>query len=48
MNIIEIGESMEYLSYILSSEGLSIKQITGLTGLPTEFVSMSIDNYTNI
>jgi len=48
MNIIEIGESMEYLSYRLSSEGLSIEQITGLTGLPTEFVSMSIDNYKNI
>jgi len=44
MNIIEIGESMEYLSYRLSSEGLSIEQISGLTGLPADFVSVSINN----
>jgi catechol 2,3-dioxygenase-like lactoylglutathione lyase family enzyme len=44
MNIIEIGESMEYLSYRLSLEGLSIEQISGLTGLPADFVSVSINS----
>jgi catechol 2,3-dioxygenase-like lactoylglutathione lyase family enzyme len=44
MNIIEIGESMEYLSFRLSTEGLSIDQISGLTGLPADFVSVSISN----
>ena len=45
MNIIEIGESMEYLSYRLSSEGLSIEQISHLTGLPIDFVHVSIERY---
>mgnify|MGYP000871789664 CR=1 FL=1 len=44
MNIIEVGESMEYLSYRLSLEGLSIEQISGLTGLPADFVSVSINS----
>jgi catechol 2,3-dioxygenase-like lactoylglutathione lyase family enzyme len=45
MNIIEIGESMEYLSYRLSLEGLSIEKISQLTGLPIDFVHVSIERY---
>lgn len=42
--IIEIGESMEYLSFRLSSEGLTTEQISNVTGLPVDFVNVSINN----
>jgi catechol 2,3-dioxygenase-like lactoylglutathione lyase family enzyme len=45
MNIIEIGESLEYLSYRLSNEGLSDDQISTSVGIPIEFVKASIDKY---
>ena len=45
MNIIEIGESLEYLSYRLSNDGLSDDQISASVGIPVEFVKSSIDKY---
>lgn len=44
-NIIEIGESLEYLSYCLSTEGLTDEQIAKAVGIPIEFVRTSIDHY---
>jgi catechol 2,3-dioxygenase-like lactoylglutathione lyase family enzyme len=44
-NIIEIGESMEYLSFRLSNEGLTIDQISKMTYMPTDFVKNSIEKY---
>lgn len=44
-NIIEIGESMEYLSYRLSKEGLSNEQISISVGIPVEFVKNSIAQF---
>jgi catechol 2,3-dioxygenase-like lactoylglutathione lyase family enzyme len=37
-HIIEIGESMEYLSYRLSNEGLSLEEISKITFMPVEFI----------
>jgi len=44
MNIIEVGESLEYLVKRLKSEGLSLEQIAAMTGLPIDFVKMSTKN----
>jgi hypothetical protein len=44
-NIIEIGESLEYLSYRLSGEGLSVEEITGITQMSTEFTQNSINRF---
>jgi catechol 2,3-dioxygenase-like lactoylglutathione lyase family enzyme len=44
-NIIEIGESLEYLSYRLNSEGLSEEQISKIVGIPVDFVKTSIAQY---
>ncbi|WP_411682289.1 VOC family protein [Clostridium thailandense] len=41
-NIIEVGESMEFLSFRLSEEGKSIEEISSITGLAKEFVKESI------
>jgi predicted enzyme related to lactoylglutathione lyase len=41
-NIIEVGESMEFLSFRLSKEGKSVEEISKITGMPIEFVSESI------
>lgn len=41
-NIIEVGESMEFLSFRLSEEGKSIEEISNITGLAKEFVKKSI------
>lgn len=46
-NIIEIGESLEYLSYRLKSEGLTIDQISSITNMSTDFVKSSIEKYTD-
>lgn len=45
MNIVEIGESLEYLSYRLSKEGLSDEQISASVGIPVEFVKDSIEKF---
>lgn len=45
-HIIEIGESMEHLSYRLFKEEKSVEEICKITMLPFEFVKSSIENYT--
>ncbi len=44
-NIIEIGETLEHLSYRLKNEGLSIEQISKITSMPVDFVIDSIEKY---
>jgi catechol 2,3-dioxygenase-like lactoylglutathione lyase family enzyme len=44
-NIIEIGESLEYLSYRLNIEGLTEEQISKIVGIPVDFVKTSIAQY---
>ena len=44
-NIVEIGESLEHLSFRLYKEGLSVEQISGITSLPVDFVKNSIKKY---
>jgi catechol 2,3-dioxygenase-like lactoylglutathione lyase family enzyme len=44
-NIIEIGESIEYLAFRLKNEGLSIEQISKTTNMPIEFVNESIKKF---
>lgn len=44
-HIIEVGESMEYLSYRLHQEGMSVEAIAKATGLPKEFVKMGIAKF---
>ncbi len=46
-NIIEIGESLEYLSFRLSKEGLSVEQISATSNMPVEFVKLSIKKYSS-
>ncbi len=44
-HIIEIGESLEYLSYRLNNEGLTPDQISKTTNMPMDFVKVSIKQY---
>lgn len=44
-NIIEIGESIEFLVFRLKNEGLSIEQISKTTNMPIAFVNESIEKY---
>lgn len=44
-NMIEVGESLEYLAYRLSQEGLSTAEISKTTYLPEEVVLKSIEAY---
>lgn len=46
-NIIEVGESMEHLSYRLYTEGMSIEKIMSITYMSENFVSESIMKYNN-
>jgi len=41
-NIIEVVESLEFLSFRLSKEGKSIEEISKIIGFPTDFVFESI------
>lgn len=41
-HIIEVGESLEFLTYRLSKEGKSDDEISKITGLTIEFISESI------
>jgi ASC-1-like (ASCH) protein len=41
-NIIEVGESLEFLSFRLSKEGKSIEEISRITNMTREFVIDSI------
>lgn len=44
-NIIEVGESLEYLSYRLWNEGVSIDLISQTTNMPVDFVNSSIEKF---
>jgi catechol 2,3-dioxygenase-like lactoylglutathione lyase family enzyme len=44
-NIIEIGETLEHLSYRLRKEDLSFEQISKITNMPIDFVIDSIKKY---
>ncbi|MCT4636353.1 MAG: VOC family protein [Bacteroidales bacterium] len=44
-NIIEIGESMEFVSYRLYMKGNSVDGIVKMTGLSAEFVTGAIQTY---
>jgi catechol 2,3-dioxygenase-like lactoylglutathione lyase family enzyme len=44
-NIIEIGESLEYLAFRLNNEGLSREQISETIHMPIPFVNESIEKY---
>ena len=43
-NIIEIGETMEYLSFRLYRQGNSFDEIAKLTGLSIEFIEKSVND----
>lgn len=43
--IIEVGESIEYLAYRLSLEGLTHQQIASAVGIPIEWVGASFDQF---
>lgn len=44
-NIIEIGETLEHLSFRLKKENLSNEQISQLTNMPLDFVIDSIEQF---
>jgi catechol 2,3-dioxygenase-like lactoylglutathione lyase family enzyme len=44
-HIIEIGESMEYLSYRLNNEGLPLEEISKITYMPIEFIAEAVKKY---
>lgn len=41
-NIIEVGESLEYLSFRLSKEGKTVEEISQIINMPKEFVKENI------
>jgi catechol 2,3-dioxygenase-like lactoylglutathione lyase family enzyme len=45
-HIIEVGESLEYLSFRLNQEGLAVEQISATTNMPIDFVKHSIEMFT--
>ena len=47
-HIIEVGESLEYLSFRLSEEGKGIEDIMSITNMPNEFVTKSIKKFKSI
>mgnify|MGYP005833249061 FL=1 len=47
-NIIEIGETLEHLSFRLRKEDLSFEQISKITNMPIDFVIDSIEKYERI
>jgi uncharacterized glyoxalase superfamily protein PhnB len=47
-NIIEVGESMEFLSFRLSEEGKSIEEISKITNMTNECVIESITQMKNV
>jgi catechol 2,3-dioxygenase-like lactoylglutathione lyase family enzyme len=46
-NIIEIGETMEYLSFRLYQQGNSVDEISAMTGLDREFIENTVQNQNN-
>lgn len=47
-NIVEIGESMEHVSYRLYKEGLTVEKISAATLMQEEFVRKAISIYENV
>jgi catechol 2,3-dioxygenase-like lactoylglutathione lyase family enzyme/GNAT superfamily N-acetyltransferase len=47
-NIIEIGETLEHLSFRLNQEGLSDNQISEVINMPPDFVNKSIKSFNNL
>lgn len=47
-NIIEVGETLEHLSFRLRKDGLSFEQISKITNMSIDFVINSIENYEKI
>ena len=45
-NIIEIGETLEYLSFRLYKQGNTLDEISKLTGMSREFIKKSVQNQT--
>ena len=45
-NMIEIGESLEFLCFRLSNEGLPLEQISVITYMPVDFVKNALEKYT--
>lgn len=45
MNIVEIGESLEYLCFRLSKDGLTIEEISAAAGIPEEFVKNAVAGF---
>ncbi len=46
-NMIEVGETLDHLSYRLAKEGLLIEQIAEITNMPMEFVKNAIKLFSN-
>lgn len=44
-HIVEIGESLEYLSFRLKNEGLSNEEISKITNMPSDFMISAIDKF---
>lgn len=44
-HMIEVGESMEYLSYRLHREGMEVEKISQMTSMPESFIRESIRRY---
>lgn len=44
-NIIEIGESLEFLAYRLKNDGLTIEQISKTINMPIDFINESIEKH---
>jgi catechol 2,3-dioxygenase-like lactoylglutathione lyase family enzyme len=44
-HMIEVGESMEHLTYRLHREGLQVKKISQMTSMPESFIRESIKRY---
>jgi len=47
-NIIEVGESMEFLSFRLAKEGKTVEEISKITVMPTNFIIESIKQMKNV
>ncbi|WP_100488389.1 VOC family protein [Sporolactobacillus pectinivorans] len=47
-NIIEVGESLEFLSFRLFEEGKSVEEISEITSMPNQFVKEAILRMKNI
>lgn len=44
-NVIEVGESLEYLAFRLHGEGKSTPEIASIIGLPEQFIEQSVKQF---